>query len=673
MLRISIVAFLTSLLLPVQVLAVSYVEGEVIVKLKDPESANSESVDGDKSDGYASKLSENGMERVGDSSVQYKIGGGQNTEDVVNSLSDDPDVEYAEPNYLYYKQSLGIEGEPLTPSELRDQFKDSVPSGNASKASPLSDGEEDVQGLNTQMIPTQIDAREGWEQLTQDPQVTPVVAIIDSGCDYNHYVFKETGAIWINEDEIPDNGIDDDKNGYVDDVRGWDFVNRDNDPMDDDNHGTHVAGIVLGITQDIFLGINQKTAPPLPRAKIRIMCLKFLDSEGVGNTVDAISAINYAVKNGAHIINNSWGGPGHSLALLEAITSAYKAKLTFVAAAGNISQDNDKDPNYPSSYRVPNILSVAATTHEDNLAVFSNFGFKSVHLGSPGNRILSTLPHGFPDSVLERCDPDHPNYIKCGTFAINSGTSMATPFVAGLAALMLRENKSINGYQMRNIFLAQSQKIDSLQGKVSSESRINALNMIDYVQTHQIPDHQPNCGDNCKGDSYRKVATAGFERAKDSAAGCGLVAKVLSKKGGPADPSSGGPKKGVGLFLILLFAPVFLTNFLRIREKRRISCRRKDTRFKMDSQVSIDVNGRKLEGQMSSISVGGASIDTSALLEKGGIVTLNISSPDGSQKIEVQGRVVWSQEKKSYGLQFCEAGEGTRGTIGSWTHSLSKI
>ncbi len=551
----------------------------------------------------------------------------QSVDETIEEMSENPNVEYVEPNYILTKQSFGIEGQPMSYSEIQERFSLSSSSTKPQKV---------VQEL--------IRADQAWPLLSSDADPA-VVAIIDSGCDYNHYVFTESGAIWQNTGEIPGNDFDDDGNGYRDDTfGGWDFVNNDNDPMDDDNHGTHVAGIVLSTTQDVFKN-------PIDPAIVQIMCLKFLDENGVGNTADAIEAIEYAVNNGAHVINNSWGGPGFSRALLDVIVKSYNQKRVFVAAAGNSSKNNDQFPNYPSNYKVPNVMSVAATTIDDQLAKFSNYGVRSVHLGAPGARILSTLPND--------------------SFGYSSGTSMAAPFVSGLAALMLRE-QSMNGYQVRDVLLSYSQKVTGLP--VSSESRMDVFNAIDFVQNNNIPEYQPKYVYNADDYNYRGVATDEFESFNKSGA-CGLVTKVLhdsnknnkNKKGG-----KGSPGGGVGLFLGLLFAPLVLINFLRIRRRKELYSRRQHSRYKMDSEVRIGVNGQQLVGHMSSISVGGASIDTEALLEKGGIVTLSIASPDGRQQVEVQGRVVWSQEKKAYGLQFCDTGDKTETAIKSWTKSLSK-
>ena len=210
-----------------------------------------------------------------------------------------------------------------------------------------------------------------------------MVAIIDTGIDYTHPDLAAN--IFINTAEIPGNHIDDDGNGFVDDVRGWDFVNRDNDPMDDHFHGTHVAGTV-GAVGDNGLGVAGVNW------SVRLMPLKFLDSGGSGSTADAVAAIEYATMMHVDVMSNSWGGGGFSEALRLAIENAMNAGILFVAAAGNSSSNNDLFPAYPASYDLDNIVSVASTTATDNLSNFSNFGPTTVDLAAPGSNILSTLP-----------------------------------------------------------------------------------------------------------------------------------------------------------------------------------------------------------------------------------------------------------------------------------------
>lgn len=589
-----------------------YVPGEVIVKMKKSSAGTA------KAHKFLGKLSQKmalkkSFKRF--NMHQFKLTAGQSVENAVSELRADPEVEFAEPNYIFRKSSVGIEGNPMSFSEMNEVMADAG-SFSANSFSQTS---------------ANLRVEEAWALLS-DKNNKPIVAIIDSGVDYNHYVFAESGAIWTNPGEIPNNGIDDDDNGYVDDVRGWNFVNNTNNPMDDDNHGTHVAGIVLGMTQNILKA-------QLDPAIIKIMPLKFLDSQGAGTTSDAIEAIHYAIENGAKVLNNSWGGGTYSQALLNAVTDAYSAGKTFVAAAGNSANNNDAAPTYPATYDVPNVISIAATSSSDNLANFSNFGNVSVHVASPGISILSTLPND--------------------SFGYSSGTSMAAPFVSGLSALMIREKGVINGYQIRGVLFDYSRGISGLNGKVASQSRIDAFEALSFVQNNDIDSYQPEY------TGSRDLASAGG----GAAGGCGMIAKVLNDKRVGGNKPSGGKTL---LMLGLLFAPVFLISILRIRKNNSIEARRRYPRYKMASEVRIDVGGKQLVGQMNSISLGGAGIDTDALLERGGIVTLCIESPDGEQQVQVQGRVVWSEEKKSYGVQFCDAKDETITAIGGWTKSLNK-
>ena len=336
-----------------------------------------------------------------------------------------PGVEYAEPDFLLFVE-----------------------------ATPDDPGYGKLYGLNntgqTGGTPdADVDAPEAWDTTTGDPNTA--VAVVDTGVDVNHPDLD--GNLWNNPGEIAANNKDDDKNGYVDDVHGWDFYHGDAtvyDAADGDEHGTHVAGTIaaegnngIGVT-----GVNWRAS---------IMPLKFLGPSG-GSISDAVKAIDYAVAEGAKISNNSWGCGGsdcYSKTLKAAIDRADGTGHLFVAAAGNEGTDNDATPHYPSNYDSPNIVAVAATNGTDGLASFSNYGGSSVDLGAPGVGILSTLPGG-----------------KYGSY---SGTSMATPHVAGAAALVKSQDSTADDGELKARILQYAEPKASLEGKTATGGRLNAV------------------------------------------------------------------------------------------------------------------------------------------------------------------------------------------------------
>jgi subtilisin family serine protease len=298
-----------------------------------------------------------------------------------------------------------------------------------------------------------IDATGAWTITTGSPSV--LVAVIDSGVDYLHPDLSAN--IYSNPGETVDNA-DSDGNGYVDDVRGWNFYANTNNPMDDHFHGTHVAG-TIGARGGNAEGVSGVAW------QVRLLPLKFLSSTGSGFTSDAIAAIRYATAAGARISCNSWGGGGYSRALEQAIEEASAAGSLFVAAAGNSSQNNDVRPTYPASYQVANIVSVAASDHNDRLAGFSNFGAGSVHLAAPGVGILSTFPRSVTSAMFSSGLP--------AAYGRISGTSMATPHVAGAAALILASEPGLSLTQLRGRLLSRSQFIPALQPYLVTGARLN--------------------------------------------------------------------------------------------------------------------------------------------------------------------------------------------------------
>lgn len=243
-----------------------------------------------------------------------------------------------------------------------------------------------------------IDLPEAWDR---SRGTGTLVAVLDTGVDYRHADLADN--IWVNQAEIPGNGLDDDGNGYVDDVHGYDFAYNDGDPMDRHGHGTHVAGTIAAAADN-----GTGVAGVAPEAQI--MALKFLDDSGTGSLFDAIQALDYAVMMGAQLSNNSWGGGQYHSALAEALALAADAGHLAVAAAGNTGTDIDSDPHYPASYSSEALISVAASDDSDRLAGFSNYGLSGVDVVAPGEAIYSTLPgdsYGSPQRHLHGRPPCH--------------------------------------------------------------------------------------------------------------------------------------------------------------------------------------------------------------------------------------------------------------------------
>jgi len=273
-----------------------------------------------------------------------------------------------------------------------------------------------------------------------------VVAVIDTGVDYTHPELVK--QMWTNEAELNgEKGVDDDENGFVDDIYGYDFQNNDGDPMDDHSHGTHCAG-VIGASHD-GVGTNGMMK------NVRIMALKFLGAQG-GSTAGAIASINYATKMKANVMSNSWGGGPYSSILGKAIAKANEAGIVFTAAAGNSSRNNDYTETYPANY--PGVIAVAAHTKFDKLAYFSNHGIEKVHVSAPGSGILS--------SVLK------------GKYKSYSGTSMATPYVSGIVGLLLSIKPEATPEELRTLLMETSVKGKAYTKKVMSGGRVDAAEAL---------------------------------------------------------------------------------------------------------------------------------------------------------------------------------------------------
>ena len=345
---------------------------------------------------------------------------------VLAALENDPRVRYAEPNVRFHASAT-----PDDPSFTQLWGLHNV--GQTVSGSP---GTADAD----------IDAPEAWDVSTGSADV--VVGVIDTGVDYTHPDLAAN--IWVNPGEdcsaCRTDGIDNDGNGYVDDWRGWDFLNDDNNPFDDNGHGTHVAGTIAAV------GDNGLGATGVSWSA-RIMPLKFLGANGAGDAADAVRAVLYADAMGAVVTNNSWGGDEYSQALADAIAQADAHGSLFVAAAGNSFSDNDASPNFPSNYDLANVVAVAATDNDDARAWFSNYGRRTVDLGAPGAAILSTWPGS--------------------SYRYLDGSSMAAPHVTGSLALAKAAFPEATGAGLKALLLRTVDPNASLATRTTTGGRLN--------------------------------------------------------------------------------------------------------------------------------------------------------------------------------------------------------
>ncbi|MFH0900075.1 MAG: discoidin domain-containing protein [Pseudomonadota bacterium] len=295
---------------------------------------------------------------------------------------------------------------------------------------------------------TRIAAPAAWNVTSGSSQV--IVAVSDTGVDYAHPDLAAN--MFVNEGEVPGNGRDDDGNGFVDDVRGWDFANNDADPRDDHGHGTHVSG-TIGAVGNNGIGVVGVSW------KVKVLPVKFLGASGSGSLWAGAQSLLYAAKMNAKVVNASWGCACASSYLDDAAQKLAEAGGMLVAAAGNSATDNDRYTFYPAGIPKPNVVAVAAVTPtSDSLAYFSNYGATTVHVAAPGQSILSTLPGG--------------NYASW------SGTSMAAPHVSGVVALYYALHPDATFDVVKEKLIATSDPSAALEGKVVANGRINAQNMV---------------------------------------------------------------------------------------------------------------------------------------------------------------------------------------------------
>jgi len=440
---------ITAQSIPTKIAKAKYMDGELLVKFKSGVAAASsaavhKAIGATVVHKYA--LVPN-LERI-------KLPKGLSVKDAITTYMSNPGVIYAEPNYIARKLSV-------VPDDT--YFGDQWALRNLGTYAGGTYGAD-------------IRAVDAWSVSIGDHNV--VVAVLDTGVDYTHPDF--VGNIWSNTGETScTDGIDNDNNGKIDDCRGWDFVTcnefdfdwncttpglEDNDPMDEDGHGTHVAGII-GATGWNNMGVTGVMM------RVRLMPVRVLNAQGFGSYGDIAAGIDYAASNGAKVINASLGGSEISAALYDAVSAANTAGVLLVASAGNDGSNNDTSPVYPASFNLPNIIAVAATDQNDRRAPLSNFGPASVHVAAPGVYILSTVPTWWTNSQ------------GYGQLDYLEGTSMAAPHVSGLAGLLWSyytypnyNHSQIRGIILRNVdtYLDNKPGLETLRGYIYTEGRINA-------------------------------------------------------------------------------------------------------------------------------------------------------------------------------------------------------
>ena len=352
-----------------------------------------------------------------------------NFQDAANRISELSDFDRVEPNLVWHAlmgSKPPVDQPPPTPpaGSPNDTLFGNL-WGFVNFGQKDSSGRAGTKGADASIL-------KAWDLAKGSKNV--VVAIIDTGVDYTHSDLKDN--IW----SMPGNPS----------VHGYNAITGALDPMDDNMHGTHCSG-TIGATGNNGIGVAGVNW------SVSIMGSKFLDKNGSGSTSDAIKAIDWAREHGANVMSNSWGGGGYSAALEDAIKRAESAGITFVAAAGNATSDNDSTPSYPASYRMSNVVVVAASNNVDALSSFSNFGAKTVHVLAPGENIQSTVPGN--------------------AYKYLSGTSMATPHVTGAVALLLSREPSLTPAQIRDRLISSSDKIPAAAGKAVG-GRLNVYKLL---------------------------------------------------------------------------------------------------------------------------------------------------------------------------------------------------
>ena len=369
--------------------------------------------------------------------MTVRLKAGVSVTSAIETLKSSDQIEYSEPNYIYRTLDAGVPND----AKFGDLW------GILNSGQKDSSGQVGKVGVDINVVPVWASGITGSKDV--------LVAVIDTGIQWDHPDLS--GNLYTNPGESGDlatNGVDDDGNGFIDDVHGWNFAAKSSNSSDDQGHGSHCAGTIGGSGNNSIgvAGVNWQ---------VTMMPVKFLDAQGGGTLQGAVEAINYARTMGAKIMSNSWGGGGASQALKEAIEKARDAGILFVAAAGNDGTDNDSRPVYPAAYPVENVLAVSAVDNQGGLADFSNFGKKTVHVAAPGVNVMSST--------------------KGSSYRSLSGTSMACPHVSGVGALLLSINPSMSYSELKERIMKTSQPLASVRRKVVSRGMVSAYNAINNI------------------------------------------------------------------------------------------------------------------------------------------------------------------------------------------------
>lgn len=369
------------------------------------------------------RIRRNGMQMIG-------LPEGYSVEQCCYKLRHCYEVEYVEPDYILTAS--------LVPDDTR--FGDLWGLKNT--------------GQDGGTVGADISAETAWDIRTDAANI--IVAVIDTGILLSHEDLA--GNLWANPDETAD-GTDTDGNGYVDDVNGINAIDGSGDPNDDNGHGTHVAGIIGAVG-------NNATGVTGVAWKVQLMALKFLGLDGTGLTSNAIECIDYAIENGAHIINASWGSNDFSQALKDAFNDARTAGILVVASAGNDGVDIDATPHYPASLDLDNILVAGATDRDDQVTAASNYGEETVHVGAPGKEIISTWFDG--------------------DYSSQDGTSMSAGYVSGACALLMGHYSNEDYRLIKGRVIDGADAISSMSGLFQSGGRMNLRTSLVLTPTQRV-------------------------------------------------------------------------------------------------------------------------------------------------------------------------------------------